>query len=428
MANRNEQGVWEHVPSPFCGIGSDDLKIRVSGSRIEVLENGDAVTRAAFEQPLGETRPMISGKPVSLEEAVERAAAVLAEAELPLLAGLATDVAGMRAALSLADRLGAVVDNMNSRAAMRNILVLQDSGWMTTTLAEVKNRADLLLVVGTDVESLFPRFFQRHIWVDGMFVEAADREVVYLGKAPSGYASVSPDGRKPTVLACEDKDLPAVVSMLRLLVNDRPVGVDSVGGIEIQALRDLAGRLKNANYGVIAWAAGALGWEHAELTVQITCEMIKDLNQRTRCSGLPLGGREGDQTATQVCGWQTGYPVRVRFSRGIPEYDPYLNSTERLLEEGEVDALLWLSAYNSSRLPPRAGVPTVVLGRGGMNFDQPPEVYIPVGVPGIDHAGHTYRMDNVVAVRLFKLRDSNLPSSAQVLEAIERAARAKPSS
>jgi len=428
MANRNEQGVWEHVPSPFCGIGSDDLKIRVSGSRIEVLENGDAVTTEAFEQPLGETRPMISGKPVSREEAVERAAAVLAEAELPLLAGLATDVAGMRAALSLADRLGAVVDNMNSRAAMRNILVLQDSGWMTTTLAEVKNRADLLLVVGTDVESLFPRFFQRHIWVDGMFVEAADREVVYLGKAPSGYASVSPDGRKPTVLACEDRDLPAVVSMLRLLVNDRPVGVDSVGGVEIQALKDLAGRLKSANYGVIAWAAGALEWEHAELTVQITCEMIKDLNQRTRCSGLPLGGREGDQTATQVCGWQTGYPVRVRFSRGIPEYDPYLNATERLLEEGEVDALLWLSAYNSSRLPPHAGVPTVVLGRGGMNFDQPPEVYIPVGVPGIDHAGHTYRTDNVVAVRLFKLRDSGLPSSAQVLEAIERAVRAKPSS
>ncbi len=423
MANMNEQGVWEHVPSPFCGIGSDDLKIRVSGSRVEVLEHGDAVTKAAFEHPLGETQPLVDGKPASLEQAVARAAGIVAEAELPLLAGLATDVAGMRAALSLADHIGAVVDNMNSTAAMRNILVLQDSGWMTTTLAEVKNRADLFVAVGVDVEALFPRFFERHIWVDGMFVEAADRRIVYIGKGPSGYAAVSPDGRKPRVLLCEEEDLPAVVSMLRLLVNDRPVGVDSVGGIPITELKSLAKQLKGANYGVVAWAAGAMDWNHAELTVQSICEMVKDLNHTTRCSGLPLGGREGDQTANQVCGWQTGYPVRTRFSRGIPEYDPYLNASERLLGSREVDALLWLSAYNCANTPPDTDLPTVVLGRSGMTFDQTPQVYIPVGVPGIDHAGHTYRLDNVVAVRLFKLRDSGLPSSAQVLQLIEQSVR-----
>ncbi len=42
----------------------------------------------------------------------------------------------MRALMALADRNGAVVDNMNFTAAKRNFLALQDSGWMTTTLAE----------------------------------------------------------------------------------------------------------------------------------------------------------------------------------------------------------------------------------------------------------------------------------------------------
>jgi formylmethanofuran dehydrogenase subunit B len=56
-----------------------------------------------------------------------------------------------------------------------------------------------------------------------------------------------------------------------------------------------------------------------------------------------------------------------------------------------------------------------------MTFEQTPEVYIPVGVPGIDHAGHTYRMDNVVAIRLFKLREVGLPSTAQVLGSIYQA-------
>ena len=416
MAKEIEPGLWAHVPSPFCGIGADDLKIRVRGDQVEVLENGDDVTLPAFEEPLGERQPSIAGKPVSLEEAVSQAAKILKHAELPLLGGLATDVAGMRAALSLADRLGAVVDNMNSSAAMRNILVLQDSGWMTTTLAEVRNRCDLLVVVGVDMETLFPRFFERHLWVDGMFAENSAREVIYLGKAPSGQPnSVS------KVLACSDQDLPAVVGMLRALINDRPIQAEAVGGVAVEELRSLADSLKNARYGVVAWAAAALDWPQAELTVQILCEMVKDLNQTTRCSGLPLGGKEGDQTANQVCGWQTGYPVRTRFSRGYPEYDPYLNACDVLIESGEADALLWVSAYNTNRTPPKCGLPTIVLGRCGMTFEQSPDVYIPIGVPGIDHAGHTYRMDNVVAVRLFKLREAGLPSTAQVLQAIQEA-------
>lgn len=416
-----EPGLWDHVPSPFCGIGSDDLKVRVQGERVEVLENGDGVTKPAFEQPLGDTRPHIQGKPVSLEAAITRAAAILGSAQLPLIAGLATDVAGMRAAIMLAERLGAVVDGMNSAAALRNILVLQDSGWMTTTLGEVRNRADLFVALGVDIETLFPRFFERHIWVDGMFVDAACREVVYLGKPPSDPWAESPSRRKPMVLACADEDLPEVVAVLRALVKDRPAMVETVGGISVSDLKSLADKLKNADYGVIAWAAGAMNWPQAELTVQVICKMVKELNRTTRCAGLPLGGREGDQTATQVCGWLTGFPARVSFSRGFPEYDPYLFASDRLLASGEVDALLWVSAYNVSRTPPPSEVPTIVLGRSGMTFEHPPEVYIPVGVPGIDHAGHTYRMDNVVAVRLFKLRDSGLPSTAQVLNSVHQA-------
>lgn len=418
MAIMTEPGVWEHVPSPFCGIGSDDLKVRVQGEQVEVLENGDEVTKPAFEQPLGDRRPLIQGKPVSLEAAVARAAEILKQAELPLIAGLATDVAGMRAALKLADRLGAVVDSLGSQAALRNILVLQDSGWMTTTLAEVKNRADLLVALGVDIDVLFPRFFERYLGVDGLFVEAACREVVYLGKPPSN-AWARTRGLK--VLSCANEDLPAVVAVLRALVNARPLAVETVGGVSVADLESLADKLKTARYGVIAWAASALNWPHAELTVQMTCELIKSLNRTTRCVGLPLGGKEGDQTATQVCGWLTGFPTRVRFSRGFPEYDPYLYATDRLLADGEVDALLWISAYNTDRSPPSSKAPTIVLGRCGMTFEQTPEVYIPVGVPGIDHAGHTYRMDNVVAIRLFKLREVGLPSTAQVLGSIYQA-------
>lgn len=414
------------VPSPFCGIGTDDLIIQVDGVALKVVKNGCAVNTPAFEQAITDTRPRVDGKDVSLDEAVAKAAALLKGTNQPVIGGCATDVNGMRALLALADRSGAVVDNMNFTGARNNFLALQDSGWMNTTLAEVKNRCDLLLVVGTDLEGFSPRFFERYLWnEESMFLDdTGKREVIYLGKAPSGSASTSPNGQKALVFECTNEDLPEVAAVLRALVKGNPIRVDSVGGIAVDNLQSIADKLKAASYSVVTWAAGALAYSQAELTVQTVSEMVKDINnQNTRCSGFPLGGKDGDQTANQVCGWTTGYPARTRFSSGIPEYDPFLNDTNALLANGEADALVWVQAFNAKAVPPTTDLPTIVVGRSGMTFAKEPDVFIPVGTPGIDHAGHAFRLDNVVAVRLKKLRDSGLPSTSDVLNAIEQACR-----
>ena len=80
-----------------------------------------------------------------------------------------------------------------------------------------------------------------------------------------------------------------------------------------------------------------------------------------------------------------------------------------------------MQAFNVQSVPPQTELPTIVVGRSGMTFAKEPDVFIPVGTPGLDHAGHAYRMDNVVAIRLKKLRESGLPSTADVLNAIEQA-------
>ena len=412
------------VPSPFCGIGTDDLTIRVDGILLKVIENGCAVNTPAFEQPITDTSARVDGKDVSLEVAVAKAAELLKDTRLPVIGGCATDVNGMRGLLALADRCGAVVDNINFTGARNNFLALQDSGWMNTTLAEVKNRCDFLLVVGTDLEVFAPRFFERYLWnKEAMFLDdTSQRSVIYLGKAPSGDASTSPSGQKAQVFECAIEDLPEVVAVLRALVKGRPIRATSVCGIAVADLQSIADKFKVAKYGVVTWAAGALAYPQAELTVQTVSEMIKDINdQNTRCSGLPLAGKDGDQTANQVCGWTTGYPARTRFSVGYPEYDPFLNDSNVLLASGEADALVWVHAFNVKAVPPITALPTIVVGRSGMIFAKEPAVFIPVGTPGIDHAGHAYRMDNVVAIRLKKLRDSGLPSTADVLNAIEQA-------
>jgi len=246
------------------------------------------------------------------------------------------------------------------------------------------------------------------------------REVVYLGKTPSGDASTSPKGKKAQIIACDDADLPEVISILRALIKGKTIQAEQVGGIAVSQLAALAERLQQAKYGVVTWSASMLDFDHAEVTVQNICEMVKELNAETRCSGLPLGGKNGDTTANQVSAWQAGYPMRTNFSRGYPDYDPYLSDTNRMLADDEVDTLIWVSSFDIDQTPPSSTAKTVVLGRSGMSFEQEPEVFIPVGTPGIDHEGRAFRTDSVVSVPLRKLRDSGLPSTFEVLSAIEK--------
>lgn len=421
MTDNTSAKVWDNVPSPFCGIASDDLKVEVSGSSVRVLANGDAVTIPGFELPVTDTAPRIAGKPVSLAEAVQQAATILRDARLPVFSGFGTDVNDTRAALSLIDKARGVFDQARAGGGVRNLLVLADSGWIATTLAEVKNRVEVLLVFGSDVEAAFPRFFERFVWNQETLFgqDPAKREVIYLGRAPSGDAAASPDGRRPQVIECAPRHLPELAAALSALARGASLQAETAGGVPVAALQGVVDRLKRSSYSVVTWVAGQLDFPHADLTVQQVCQAVTALNKETRAAVLPLGGQDGDRTASQVCAWLTGYPTRVSFARGFPEYDPYLNDTVRLLSEGEADALVWVSSLSVAP-PPAAELPTVVIGRSGMQFDKEPEVFIPVGVPGIDHAGHMYRCDNVVAMPLYPLRDCGLTSAAAALAAIEQ--------
>ncbi len=410
------------VTCPFCGLACDDLRVAVSDSGIEVRANGCPVSVAGFARA-GRPAPQqarVKGAAAPLAEAAAHAARILSAARLPLLAGLATDVAGARSAMTLADRIGAVMDHMGSTAKLRNLLVVQDAGWITTTLTEVRNRADLLILVGTDVVSRFPRFFERMVWVrESMFdLDPAKRDIVYLGEAKNRDAGIAPDGREPTVIPCENRRLGEVLGALRAVLAGRDVARDDVAGVPVAALAALAERMKRAKYGVAAWAAGDLDFPHAELTVQTLTDLVRDLNKSTRFSGLALSGTDGDFTFNQVHTWQTGFPFRTSLATGHPAYDPYHFSAQRLLASGEADALVWVSSLNAARLPPEADVPTIVLGPASMELPREPDVFISVATPGIDDSGHFYRADKVVALPLRKLRDSPLPATAAALDAI----------
>lgn len=409
--------IHKDVVCPFCSLLCDDLIVEDRDGQPAVLENGCDKSRSGFEYQPGDSGPMLSGKPVSLDEAVNEAAGLLKKSRWPLISGLGCDVAGSRAALLLAERCGAVIDHGQSDTAVHNLLALQESGWIMTTLTELKNRADFVLFLGTDAVSHYPRFFERCIWNEfSLFLEGkTPRKIAYIGHRLNTRPGTSPSGEKPLSINCDNEELIDYVSLLTAMLRDSDFRSEFVSGQKQKKLAQLTEEMKQARYGVIVWSPGELPVPHGELLVQSIADLIRFLNRSGRFAGLSLGGDNGGATFTNVCAWQTGFPLRVDYSRGAPRYNAWRYSTNRLLSESLVDTLLWIAAYESQPARLKTSIPTIVLS---CTADETAEVYIPVGTPGLDHPGNLFRTDSVVNLPLRSLRKPAAPAAADILSRI----------
>lgn len=392
-----------NVTCPFCGLLCDDLTVTSHQGVLRVTQGICTGGTRAFPAVPAPAAPIarIKGRDVRLEDAIAEAAQLIGKAHQPIIGGLSTDLAGARAAARLADRTGAVVDHMNSAAMLRNLLVLQDGGWVTTTLSELRNHADLLITIGTDLVNRHPDLLPRYI---------NNRETLF-GTAPCEVVQLAPQPG-------ERAHLTEGLAGLRAIINGRRPASETIGGSPRAFWESLAAKILAARYAVFVWAAADLDFPHAELTVQTLAELIKDVNRTTRAAGLPLTGVDGEVTVDAVFHWQTGYGVRTTFGPGYPSHDSYHLGTERLLASGEADLLLWVASFDGNRTPPDTDVPRIVLARSDMKLASEPDVFIAVGIPGVDHAGHLFRNDRVVALPLRALRQNQLPSAAYVLDQI----------
>lgn len=424
--NGNGANHFDNVTCPFCGILCDDLKIGLDDQQqLEVLENGCPKSVQGFTRTVPPANPQIDGKDVSLDEAVAEVARLIRGSHLPIFGGLGTDINGMRAVMAAADKAGGVVDHAMSDSQYRNYRVLQTSGWIMTTLTEARNRADVFVIVGTDIKKYHPRFFERIVCNEqSMFSDAPPkRTIIFLG---DGLEHNKEDlkgsriGDVITIPAAMDKIGEIMVAM-RAMAKGQPVNGDAIGGVPRMAIEDLLKRCKESSYGVMAWSTSALDFDDADLTVHALCELVKDFNQEGRFAGLPLGGSEGSGSAAAVSAWQSGFPMRVSYASGKPIYDGERFSTSHLLNSGEADLLIWIASFTGEIAPPETDVPVVLLGTPAFTPDKTPKVYIPVGTPGVDHAGALTRCDSSVTMPVHKLKQSTLPSVSHVIEAIESA-------
>ncbi|MFZ2650790.1 MAG: formylmethanofuran dehydrogenase, partial [Burkholderiaceae bacterium] len=362
------------------------------------------------------------GQPCDLNSAIAAAARLLAASRQPLFAGLGTDVAGARALYRLACATGAICDSAGGDSFMQGLRALQDRGQFTTTLAEVRTRADVIVFIGGLPGPGAPLALQRCGIAESRTVR---RHVVLLGADPGDAARLSENAAPGVTMdsIALHVDLFASTALLAALVAQQAVR-DAP-----EPLRALAQRLRDAHYAVLVGTPARLP-PHGALIIEAVHRVVNQLNLSTRAAALWVGGGSGAATANQVFTWLSGLPLRSRAGpRGL-EHEPMLFGAERLLDDKAADALLWVSSFDAdpaSGAPPDTALPMVVLGPRALAAAcrRRGAVFMPVATPGIGSKGHVFRTDGTVLMPLHALYDDQLPTVAELAQRILQALQAE---
>jgi formylmethanofuran dehydrogenase subunit B len=369
-----------------CGCGCDDIEVAVVAGAIEHATRTCPIGDAWFAERTAEAPApaRVDGREVDFAAAVEESAAILGEARLPLVCGLGeTDCEGQRAAVGLAEAVGAVIDPSDGAAGA----AAQAIGVSTATFGDLRDRAELVVAWRADPVASNPRLLPR-LRLDRA-ARAAERTLVVIDAQPTASAGE----------ADEFIELPAELDFealwaLRALVRDVPLDGELAARLPLDALEQLARRLRATRYGAVLHAPA--GYANALALLAL----VRDLARIAHVVALPLRREGGARGAEDVLAWQTGYPAAVSFARGHPRARPGEFSAAALLERGEPDAALIVGFDALRQLPPRAAdylrrIPMVVVDPRATETASAARVAFATAAAGVQREGTAHRMDGV---------------------------------
>lgn len=393
--------VFKDIVCPFCGCLCDDLEVTVEGNEIVGTRNACAISRSKFMNHSANKidSPTVDGKAVTLMEAVDAAAEVLALANRPLVYGLSsTECEAIGWAVELAELTGGVVDNTSSVCHGPTILALQQVGESKTTLGEVKNRADLVIFWGSNPTEAHLRHIIRYsVMPKGLYtpegrksryVVAVDIRETRMARVADQFLKIEPG-----------KDFELLLA-LRAVVRGAKLQAEEVAGVPREDIEGLARRMKGAKMGMIFFGLGLTQSDGKHMNIDAAVGLVAELNHHTKFLLTPMRGHYNVAGANTVTTWQTGYPYAVDFARGYPRYNPGEYTAVDLLAKGEADAAIIVASDPGATFPAdavrnMARIPIVTLDQKVTPTSMLSKVVIPVATVGVEAEGTAYRMDGV---------------------------------
>ena len=365
-----------------CGLLCDDVTVESSGDGVRLLPPcglgaqwfSDRVRRDA-DAPAA----TILGQPADFGTALTRAAELLRAARRPLVYGFeGATVADARAAVALADRLGALVATDGVVGAWPGAPAVPLRGASTATLGEIRDRSRLVVIWREDPAVTHPRLLERLGFVgDSPSRLGNERTLVVVddrGTATSQRADLQ-------LRWARERDLEALTHLQALQRGLAPRASDLQA--ELHGLLERAQAVPHVAFVYGSGLIAGTGGQRRALTLH---ELVRALGQDRHAVTLTLPSGAGTRGAQDVLAWQTGYPESVDLVSGHPEL---ITATRPLAAGQGVDVSLCVEGAQGAMPEGVTEIALCSLPVEGV------EVSIRTAAAGVEATGTAHRLDGI---------------------------------
>jgi formylmethanofuran dehydrogenase subunit B len=421
----------ERITCSGCSLLCDDIIIRSDGLFIDEVIGACLKGKERFDQVTAKNRilsPMIREngelKKVSWDKALQKAVKIIKNSSKPLLYGFSN--VSCEAQLK-AIKLAKVIDGfIDSNATICQGKVLNESkevGLTLSTITEVINKADLLILWGANPAESIPRLLNKTLFSRGKFRMTGREIKTLIVIDPVKTASFQVMGVRDVALQIEpDKDLDLIQTLKEECCAANSIPSKGVAGIDQDDLKRLLLHLTEAEYGVIIIGQGLLKYQSGSNVIREILELIEMINSKQkkgRIATILLGGHFNMNGFDHIALASTGQNQGIEFYNG--KFKKSEKNIVTKIEEKEMDCSIIVGTDPISHLPSNlssnlAKKPIILIDNRQSATYELADVVLPTAITGIESEGLAIRLDHV-PIQLKKIINppSNIPSDESLL-------------
>ena len=406
----------ENLVCPFCSLHCDDIKLDLKDNKLYLKNEVPKSCKDKFEKfnqkSYQNQSSKIKGKICSNDEASNYAKRLLSQSKETIIYNSSSDVNITRELLHSASKINAIIDHANSPIFLKNVGIFQRRGYMATSLTEIKNKSDVVILFSNKILNTYPRLLEKFLVPKNSFsINSKNKKIYIIGDKKSNVADCKLKDKRITFIDFNNKNIPLLLDSLMKREN--------ISELNNTVFSKLSNDIIKSKYLSVLWATSEYSaYKECDQIIHKISDYVVAINEKTRAGCLCLAGNDGDVSAIQTLGWMTGFPSRIKFTGNYFEYDKDTNNARHLISLNSCDLVLHINVISEKKLILNKKQKNIVIGRLSTKFNIDPDVFIPCGVPGIDYPGHVFRTDNVVSLPLTAVKIPNLKSTQEILREI----------
>ena len=365
-----------------CACLCEDIEIK-DGRVLNACLRGSSLIRNLNGN---RAKARVDGNDSTVEKAIKTASELIQSAESPVIYGLdTTTIEAQSLAIKMAEKVEAYLDDSSTYCMGPFVEMILKGEVPSTTLDEVREKADMTIYWGADPFHSHPRHMSRFTYYPrGKFRQKGWEEDRYLAVIDVRDSHTSSLARKKVIVRDDDDFMNALITLLR---GETPSAY-------LKDSAELVNRIKKSEFGVII---GGLGLRYGLKNLNLLRDLMKELNQVSEFYFIPMGCHPNMRGFNETLYERTGEINRYSFrdGRSDPEY-----SFSSIVKSGKNDVVVVIGSDPVSSLPYDI---SSYLGRSKLIVVDPREtltteiadVVIPSSYSGLETGGTMKRIDGV---------------------------------